>query len=121
MSFHFDSSSFGEVVINGRSYGDVLVVGEKVEERDDPRLELELGTDHLIGDWEVERLLSNQPETVIIGSGTGGSLRVLPGVREKFKKAKVELIILTTPQAIEECNSLVKMGHKVNALIHATC
>lgn len=121
MAVHFDSSRFGEVIINGRSYGDVLVVGEEIEERDDPRLERELGTDHLIGNWEVEKLLSNKPEIVIIGTGTAGALRVTSEVEERFKKARVELIILTTPSAIEEYNGLVKMGKKVNALIHSTC
>lgn len=121
MTVHFDSSRFGEVVINGQSFGDILVIGEEIEERNDLRLERELGTDHLIGDWEIERLLSKKPEIVVIGSGTVGDLRVTPEIKKKFKKAKIELIILTTPQAIEEYNNLVKTGQKVNVLIHATC
>jgi len=121
MAVHFDSSSFGEVIINGCPFGDVLVIGDEIEERDDQRLDRELGTDHLIGDWEVERLLDNDPELVIIGTGTAGDLRVTLEVREKFKKAKVELIILTTPSAIEEYNLLVSQNKKVNALIHTTC
>lgn len=121
MAVHFDSSSFGEVVINGQSFGDVLVVGGEIEARDDPRLERELESDHLIGDWEVEELLSNQPEIVIVGTGTAGVLRIMPEVRRKFEKAGVELIAVTTPRAIEEYNSLVSMGKKVNALIHTTC
>ena len=121
MAVHFDSSSFGEVVIDGRGYGDVLVVGNEVEERNDLRLNQELGSDHLIGEWEVKKLLSNQPEIVIIGAGTGGALQVTPEIRKRFKKAKVELIILTTPRAIEEYNGLVGMDKKVNALIHSTC
>lgn len=121
MVVHFDSSSFGEVIINGCPFGDVLVIGDEIEERDDPRLDRELGTDHLIGDWEAERLLSNNPEIVIVGTGTAGDLRLTPEVREKFKKAKVELIVLSTPSAIEEYNSLVSQNKKVNVLIHTTC
>lgn len=121
MAVYFGGSSFGQVIINGQTWGDVLVVGDEVEARDDPRLERELGTDHLIGDWEVEKLLSNQPELIIIGTGTAGTLRVRPAVKEKMKKAGVKLIIATTPLAIEEYNSQVKMNKKVNALIHATC
>lgn len=118
---HFDSSWFGGVKVNGKSYGDVLVVGEEIEARDDPRLDQELGTDHLIGNWEVEKLLSNHPEVVVIGSGTAGDLRVTEEIREKFKKAGVELRVLATPQAIEEFNRLYSQGKKVNILVHTTC
>lgn len=121
MPVHFDSSRFGEVVINGRTWGDVLVVGDEVEARDDPRLEKELGTDHLVGDWELEKLLSNQPEIIIIGTGTAGGLRVTPEVRRKIEKLGTELIAATTPRAIKEYNSLIGMSKKVNALIHSTC
>lgn len=75
----------------------------------------------MIGDWEVEKLLSNKPEIIIIGTGTAGDLRITPEIRKKFEKAGSELITETTPVAIEEYHSLVKMGKKVNVLIHSTC
>lgn len=121
MTVLFDSFRFGEVVIGGKSYGDLLVVGEKIEERDDLRLERELGTDHLIGDWEVTRLLSGHPEIVLIGTGTVGVLKVEEGVREKIKNAGAKLVVLPTPLAIREYNTLVGQGKRVNALIHSTC
>lgn len=121
MAVHFDSSKFGEVVINGRSWGDVLVIGDKIEERDDSRLERELGSDHLIGDWEIEKLLSNNPGIIIIATGTAGVLRVTSEVRKKIKKKGIDLIAVTTPNAMIEYNSLVEQGKKVNCLIHTTC
>lgn len=121
MAVHFNSSSFGSVVIDGQSWGDVLVIADQVEARDDPRLDRELGTDHLIGDWELEKLLSEQPGIIIIGTGTGGSLRVVSTAREKIKKAGIELIVATTPMAIEEYNTLIAKEKKINALIHSTC
>jgi len=64
---HIDSTTFGSVTINGEKYGQVLIVGEIVEEREEKKLYSLFGTTHYIGDWEVERLLSNKPEIVIIG------------------------------------------------------
>lgn len=118
---NFEKSWFGGVRINGQDWRDVIVVGEEIEERDDARLDQVLGGDHWIGDWEVEELLSNNPEVVIIGNGTGGLLEVTSEVEEKFKTAGVELRILLTPQAISEFNKLYQEGKKVNALIHTTC
>lgn len=121
MAVHFDSSSFGQVVIDGRPYGDILVIGKQIEERDDSRLDQELGTDHLIGNWEVEELLSNNPEVVIIGAGTAGLLEVRPEIKEKFRKAKVELVVLNTPAAIQKYNQLALQNKRVNILTHTTC
>ena len=121
MAIRFDSSRFGEVIINGRPYGDVLLIGDQIEPRDDSRLEQELGSDHLIGDWEMERLLSNQPEIIIIATGTGGILRLTSAIKEKIKKAGVKLIIAVTLRAIVKYNQLAAKNKKLNALIHTTC
>ena len=118
---HFDKTWFGGVKINGQNFRDVIVVGEEIEERDDQRLHQLFGRAHWIGDWEVEKLLSNNPEIVIIGNGTGGLLEVTSEVEEKFKTAGVELRILLTPQAIAEFNKLYQESKRVNALIHTTC
>ncbi|MBI5465206.1 hypothetical protein HY946_01195 [Candidatus Gottesmanbacteria bacterium] len=118
---NFEKTWFGGVRINGQDWHDVIVVGEEIEERDDRRLHQVFGRAHWIGDWEVEKLLSNNPEIVIIGNGTGGLLEVTPEVQEKFKKAGVELKILLTPEATSEFNKLYSEGKKINALIHTTC
>lgn len=118
---NFDKTWFGGVKINGQNFRDVIVVGEEIEERDDQRLHQLFGRAHWIGDWEVEKLLSNNPEIVIIGNGTGGLLEVTSEVEEKFKTAGVELRILLTPQAISEFNKLYQESKRVNALIHTTC
>lgn len=121
MAIHFQGSSFGQVVINGREYGDVLVIGEKVKERDEARLRVEVGGHHCLGEFEVEELLSNNPEIVVIGSGTAGAVRVTEEVEERFEAVGIELRILLTPEAITEFNRLYEEGKRVNALIHTTC
>ncbi|MFZ5365894.1 MAG: MTH938/NDUFAF3 family protein [Patescibacteria group bacterium] len=116
-----DSCGWGNIVVNGRQYHEVLIVREKVEPRDDERLEKELGTDHLIGGWEQELLMRGNPEVIIIGTGQAGVLKVLEEVKEKLVNSGAEIKILLTPQAVSEFNRLASEGKKVNALIHTTC
>jgi hypothetical protein len=118
---NFEKTWFGGVRINGKDYRDVIVVGEEIEERDDQRLHQVFGRAHWIGGWEVEKLLSNNPEAVIIGNGTSGLLEVTSDVQEKIKTAGVDLRILLTPEAISKFNKLYQAGKKVNCLIHTTC
>lgn len=118
---HLDFTSFGSITINGKRYGQVLIVGETVQEREEKKLYSLFGTTHYIGNWEVEKLLSNKPEVIIIGSGQSGVLEVTDDVRQKLIAEGAKLKILITPEAIKEYNKLVAEGKKVNALIHTTC
>ena len=118
---HINSTSFGSITINNKKYGQVLIVGKIVEERDEKQLYKLFNTTHQIGDWEVEKLLSNQPEVIIIGSGQSGVLEVSPEVKGKLTTGEARLKILITPEAIAEFNKIYKEGKKVNALIHTTC
>jgi hypothetical protein len=108
-----ERTGFGKVVIDGKSYGDVLIVDNKILERD-----WEAGS-HRISKSEVEKLLSSKVEIVIIATGQSGVLEVDVDVMKRIK-ASSELIVLETPEAIRKFNELSK-NKKVNALIHTTC
>ena len=118
---HIDSTKFGEIIIGGEKYGQVLIVGEAVFERNEDKLHELFGTTHQIGDWEVESLLQENPEIVIVGTGQEGVLKAEEDFLEKMEKAKVEVIIAITPKAIEIYNEKAEEGKRVNALIHTTC
>lgn len=113
--------SFGEIVIDEKKYHQVLIIGEKVEERDWEKLEKEFGTTHRIGDWEKEKLLAGNPEVVVIGNGYQGVLIVEDSFVELLRKKKIEVFIDLTPQAVKIYNQKIEEGKKVNALIHTTC
>lgn len=113
--------SWGKVKIDGQDYHQVLILGDRVEERDEKRLRQLFGTTHRMGDWEQKKLLSGDPEIVLIANGFNGVLKVDEEFRQKVEKAGVELRVVKTPKVIEEYNSLVKGGKRVNALIHTTC
>jgi len=113
-----NSTQFGEIIIDNKKYHQVLIIGDLIEERDYEKLQELFKTSHKIGGWEVERLLSNNPEIIIIGTGQDGAMEV---DKNLFKDKDIELIIAETPKAIEIYNEQVKLGKKVNALMHTTC
>lgn len=122
---YINSTRFGEIVIDNKNYHQVLIIGDKIEERDTNKLKELFDTSHGIGEWEVERLISNGPEIIIIGTGQSGAMAA-PRLsdfqnRDGGKGKNLELIIDTTPKIIRIYNDQVKLGKRVNALIHTTC
>lgn len=114
---YINSTQFGEIVINDKKYHQVLIIGDKIEERDYKKLEELFNTSHKIGDWEIEKLTSNNSEIIVIGTGQDGAMA--PPRLSDFPN--IELIVAKTPEAIKIYNEKVKEGKKVNALIHTTC
>ncbi|MDP2934598.1 MAG: MTH938/NDUFAF3 family protein, partial [bacterium] len=108
-----NSTQFGEIIIDKKKYHQVLIVGDKIEERDYKKLKELFDTAHEIGDWEVEKLLSNNPEIIIIGVGQNGAMAVDDEPAKKLKVKSSELIIAETPKAIEIYNDQVKLGKRV--------
>lgn len=118
---HINSTQFGEVIIDDKKYHQVLIIGDKIEERDTEKLKKLFDTSHKIGEWEIERLISNSPEIVIIGTGQDGAMPVDSEIVDKFRTMSAEIIIEPTPKVIEIYNDQVKLGKRINALIHTTC
>jgi len=118
---HIDSSYFGSITIDGKKFHQVLIVNDQVVERDALTLNKKFNTTHLIGDWEVKLLLKDKPETIIVGKGQSGVLKVTNEIKQNILKEGIDLKILLTPNAVKEYNKLRASGKKVNALIHTTC
>jgi len=118
-----NSTQFGEIIIDDKKYHQVLIIGDKIEERDHKKLHELFDTSHKIGDWEMEKLLSNNPEIIIIGTGQNGAMAPprLSDFQNRDGGKEIELIVEPTPKAIEIYNDQVKLGKRVNALIHTTC
>lgn len=111
-----DKTWFGAVIIDGKQYGDVLIIGNEVIERG----KFGWFDTHSVNKRELNELLVGKPEVIVIGSGQGGALEVPFDVEKKIKENGIQLIVCETPRAIEEYNRLSKTK-KVNALIHTTC
>lgn len=116
-----DKVEWGKIEVDGKEYGQVLILDDQILERDSEKLHQLFGTTHKIGDWEVEKLFSDNPEAIIIGTGWTGVLKVSEELKTKSEKLQIRMRALRTPKAVEEYNKLTGEGKKVNSLIHTTC
>ena len=121
MAPYINSTKFGEIAIDGKKYGQVLIIGGAVFERDEEKLRELFSTTHQIGDWEIEQLLKGNPEVVIVGTGQSGVLQVEEMFLEQMRRAGIKVVAAITPEAIKVYNEKAKQGKKINALIHTTC
>jgi len=118
---HINSTQFGEIVIDNKKYHQVLIIGDLIEERDWEKLKKLFDTSHKIGDWEIEKLISNNPEIIIIATGQNGAMEPDKETVQKLQIKKAQVIMEATPKAIGIYNDKVKQSIKTNALIHTTC
>jgi len=116
-----DKIKWGNVWVEEKKYHQVLIVGEKVLEREGGKLRDLFGTTHRIGEWEEKLLLSKNPEVILIAHGWSGVLKVKSDFKDQVLKKGIELKVVLTGQAAEEYNRLMAEGKRVNALIHTTC
>jgi len=116
-----NSTEFGSITIDNIKYSQVLILENRVIERDYNKLKELFGTSHKIGDWEFNELIGGKPEVILIGTGEQGMLVVEDKVIHAIRDMGVEFIIEKTPIAINIYNERVRSGKKINALIHTTC
>ena len=108
-----NSFRFGSLTINNKTYDNDMTVhwdGELI-----PR-----ESDHNFSKGELIDLLLKGPDTIVIGTGTAGCVKIAKEAENFAKNKNVELIAKKTPEAIEEFNKLSK-SKKVIAVIHVTC
>lgn len=111
-----DTTWFGAIVIDKKTYRDALIVGDEVIRRESQG---EFSS-HTINRWELSKLLEQKPEAIIIGCGYEKVLEVPKEIEKEIRQRNIDFIILETPDAIAKYNEL--SGKKrVNALIHVTC
>ena len=115
-----DSTKFGSITINGIKYSQILIIGNEVIQRDEKALREEFGTTHYISEKEQKKLLSKNPEIIIIGTGAQGVLKTFPEFDKKIAEKGIKLIKLKTLLAAEKYNQISEQK-RVNTLIHTTC
>lgn len=115
---NIEEFTFGRIRIDGKDYEhDVVIDHGKVSKRKkkaSKKFRDQFGHTPLSLEedvpWGCRRL--------IIGTGAYGSLPIMKEVKREAEKRDVELVIVTTKEAIASLNQSPK---KTNAVLHVTC
>jgi hypothetical protein len=110
-----DSYKFGKIVIDGKAYtNDVIIF-----------------PDHVKGNWwrksghnlvpeDLSEVLDYGPDTLIVGTGASGVMKVPESTRKVVQDRGISIIIEKTDGAVEEYNRRREKETAVAAL-HLTC
>lgn len=112
--FMIQSCSFGLIVINGKSYGDIKLIGNKT-------IQWHHVEHHAVTEQDMFEIFDSKPDVVVIGTGFSGLVEVKDEVVNLAKDKNIELVILQTKQACEAYNNLLKGKKKVAMILHSTC
>jgi len=108
--------SFGHIEVDGLDYSsDVIITPEGVQDswwrKEGHNLAIE----------DLDTVIAAKPDTLIIGSGYYGRMRV-PGVTRSFLTGRgIRVEVVQTSEAVEVFNKLQQKYARVVAALHLTC
>ena len=108
--------SFGHIEVDGLAYSsDVVITPEAVQDgwwrKEGHNLAIE----------DLDKIIAAKPDTLIIGSGCYGRMRV-PAVTRSFLTGRgIRLEVVQTSEAVEVFNKLQQKYARVVAALHLTC
>ncbi len=115
-----DATQFGNITIDGETYEhDVIIrLSGKVEKRKKKLSKEQYGTSHMISKDEAKFIYENGCETLVVGAGQEGNVRLSPEASDYFKKKGCKVVLQPTPEAIRAFN---QSRGKTIGLMHVTC
>jgi hypothetical protein len=115
-----DKTKFGSITADGERYEhDILIrLNGKVEKRKKKLSKEVFGTSHILSLAEAEYIYEDGVETIIIGSGQSGMLKLSDEAAAFFQLKKCKIMLLPTPEAIYRWN---KAKSTTIGLFHITC
>lgn len=110
-----DSYSFGNIVINGKTYtSDVIIYKDRVDSswwrKEGHKLQI----------VDIEDIIKSRPDILIVGTGAYGVMKVPEETIDYIKSKGIELYIYTTSEAVKQFNILQDKKNVIAAL-HLTC
>jgi hypothetical protein len=117
-----DSTEFGSITINGTTYThDILIrLSGEVVKRKKKLSKKYYGTSHIISQEEAEFIYEKGCDTLVVGAGQYGNVKLSPEASEFFGKHGCRVILSPTPAAIETYNK-TRGKAKAIGLFHVTC
>lgn len=115
-----ESTSFGQITIDGRQYDhDVLIrLDGHIAKRKKKLSKRYYGTSHKISLAEAEFIYEEGARTLVIGTGQYGRVELSTEAQSYFDERDVTIIMEPTPGAIEVWN---QDQDSVIGLFHVTC
>lgn len=108
---------FGRMTINGKAFTTDLVI---------------LPTGMVMDNWirksghyleyiDIKNLTDTEPDTIIIGTGASGRMRVDNDLLALLNRLGTKVDVLPNKQAVELYNQKIKTGLQLGACFHLTC
>ena len=111
-----DRYKAGSIVVEGKEYHHDLKIFDHEVRQNWWRKE-----GHSVDEEDMNDILSAKPETVVIGTGYAGQMRVSDSLRSILGKHTIRLIAEMTPEAVKTFNRLQSEGRRVASAFHLTC
>ena len=110
-----ESYSFGRIVIDGQLYTrDLILYSDRVDEN------WWRGKGHWLEVEDLQEIFNVRPDTLIVGTGATGLMKISAEVKHQLKEKGIELIAERTEEACQRFNTLSPQ-RKVVAALHLTC
>jgi hypothetical protein len=115
-----ESTSFGAITIDGKTYEHDVVVrlsGEVVKRKKQLSKKY-YGTSHMLSKDEAKFVFEKGCQQLIVGSGQMGNVQLSPQADAYFAKKRCKVLLRPTPEAIRLFN---RSKRKKIGLFHVTC
>ena len=108
--------SFGRINVDGHEFkSDVIIFPEHVQDNWRRR------EGHRLDQEDLRTVLSDSPDTLVIGSGYYGQMLVPEETLEALRSKGIEIRISRTGEAVREFNRLQQKYTCIVAALHLTC
>jgi hypothetical protein len=120
MKPHIDSTTFGEIIIDGEKYEyDIFITLDgEIRKRDKKVSKSVYGTSHKLSKDEAKYIFEKGAKLVVIGSGQDGVLEISDEALSYFEKKGAKVELKRTSEAIKIYNN---SSGAVIGLFHITC
>ncbi|MEW6660009.1 MAG: MTH938/NDUFAF3 family protein [Thermodesulfobacteriota bacterium] len=112
---HIDGYDFGQIVIDGRTYRQDLLIWPGQIKSDWWRSE-----SHLLQIPDVFEALAGDIQVLVAGTGQPGRMQVDPALAAYLQEQGIELVVKPTREACQFINQL-SPKHRWAAALHLTC
>ena len=113
-------------MIESYSFGNMTVMGEN------HRNDLKIIENQIIANWwrreghalyaeDIDDILYSAVETLVVGTGAYGSMRVTEEAAKALEGLEIKLVAVPTKEAVSIFNSLHAQGKRVAGAFHLTC